>query len=93
MEDLVKLIVQQVNITEEQAKQTVNTVLRYVRDQLPAPMAAQVDTFLASGGATAMPGLADMMKNFGDLAKGVGETLGAPIGGTVSRGDAPNLSR
>ena len=93
MEDLVKLIVQQVNITEEQAKQTINTMLGYIRDQLPAPMAAQVDTFLANGGLASMPAIADVFKNFGDLAKGVADTLGAPIGGTVERNDAPSASR
>jgi hypothetical protein len=51
MEDLIKLIVQQVNITEEQARATVNTILEFVQKQLPAPMAAQLESFLASAGA------------------------------------------
>ena len=69
MQDLINLMVTTVGITEEQAKQSVNAVLGYVRDKLPAPIAAQVDTFLASGGAMILPGLSDLMKTFAELGQ------------------------
>jgi hypothetical protein len=91
MEDLIRLIVQQVNITEEQARQTVNTILGYVRDRLPEPMAEQVQSFLASGGASSIPGVADLMKGFGDIMQSMGGTM--PGGGSASTSDGTDLAR
>jgi hypothetical protein len=70
MEDLIRLIVQQANITEEQARTTINTILGYVRTQLPAPMAAQLESFLASGGMNSLPGLTDLLKGLGGMLPG-----------------------
>ena len=67
MQDLINLIVQTVGITEDQAKKTIDTVLGYTRRQLPAPIAAQVDTFIANGGAMMIPGLADLLKGFSEV--------------------------
>ena len=49
MEELVKLVAQKAGISESQAKQAVETVLGFLKDKLPAPLAAQVDVMIAGG--------------------------------------------
>ena len=46
MDELVKLVSQKVGISEEQAQQAVTVVLGFLKDNLPAPIAAQVDAAL-----------------------------------------------
>ena len=63
MDELVKLVSQKTGIPESTARQAVETVLDYLKDKLPAPIAAQVDNVVKGGGATA-------------LGKGLGGILG-----------------
>jgi hypothetical protein len=65
MDELVKLVSQKTGIPEDTARTAVQTVVGYLKQKLPAPIAAQIDTVLAGGG----PGL-------GDAAKGLGGMLG-----------------
>lgn len=52
MDELVKLVVQKTGITEDQARTAVTTVLNFLKQKLPAPIAGQVDAVLSgSGGA------------------------------------------
>ncbi len=58
MDELVKLIVQKTGISEVQARQAVSVVVGYLKDRLPAPIAAQVDGILNNPGvAGALGGL------------------------------------
>ncbi len=58
MDELVKLIVQKTGISEDQARQAVSVVVGYLKDRLPAPIAAQVDGILNNPGvAGALGGL------------------------------------
>ena len=66
MEQLVKMVSQQAGISEEQAETAVTTVLRFLKDRLPAPIAGQVEKVLVSGDDSAADDLSDQVgKLFG----------------------------
>ena len=67
MDELIKLVSQKAGLSEEQAKAAVETVMGYLKDKLPAPIAGQIDSVLGGGG---------MPKGLGDLTKGLGGILG-----------------
>jgi hypothetical protein len=60
MDELVNLVSQKVNIPPEQARVAVNTVLDFLKQKLPAPIAAQLDGVLTNPG------------QMGDIARGLG---------------------
>jgi uncharacterized protein (DUF2267 family) len=51
MDELVKQVAQKTGITEDQARQAVTVVVNYLKEKLPAPIAAQVDGVLSGQGA------------------------------------------
>jgi uncharacterized protein (DUF2267 family) len=58
MEELIKLVVQKANISEAQARTAVTTVVSFLKERLPAPIAGQVDNVLNNPGvAGAIGGL------------------------------------
>jgi hypothetical protein len=63
MEELIRLVSQKVGISEPQAKTAVETVVNFLKQKLPQPIASQIDTVLAGGKA-------------GDITKGLGGLLG-----------------
>ena len=67
MEELVKLVASKTGLPEENARVAVKTVLDYLKERLPAPLASQVDTVLNSGAAA---------KGLDELSKGLGNLLG-----------------
>lgn len=67
MDELVKLVVQKTGLPEEQARMAVETVLGFLKQKLPAPIAGQIDGVLGSAGG---------IPNLGDLTKGLGGLLG-----------------
>jgi uncharacterized protein (DUF2267 family) len=64
MDELVKLVAKKTGLSPEKAKVAVETVLKFIKEKLPAPIAAQIDGVLSGGGA------ADAIK------KGLGGLLG-----------------
>ena len=48
MDEVVKLVQEKAGLGEDQARQAVETVVGYLKQKLPAPIAAQVDSVLAS---------------------------------------------
>ncbi len=52
MDELIKLVSEKANISEEQAKTAVDTVIGFLKQKLPAPLAGQLDNVLASGAAS-----------------------------------------
>ncbi|MGC4093820.1 MAG: hypothetical protein QM756_39140 [Polyangiaceae bacterium] len=46
MEELIKLVTSKVGIPEAQAKSAVETVVGYLKDKLPGPLAQHVDSAL-----------------------------------------------
>ena len=49
MDELVKLVSQKTGLPEDKSRLAVQTVLDYLKKKLPAPVASQIDTVLASG--------------------------------------------
>lgn len=67
MEELIKQVVSKTGISEDQARTAVTTVLGFVKDKLPAPIAGQIDNALSGEGAGG---------SLGDLASKAGGLLG-----------------
>ena len=72
MEELVRQVAQKTGIAEEQARTAVTTVIGFLKDRLPAPIAGQLDSVVA-GGAGAVGGIADKA---GDVLGGLGGMFG-----------------
>lgn len=66
MDELVKLVSKKTGISEAIAKTAVETVLGFLKERLPAPIAAQVDGVI--GGAGGLGG--------GDVAGALGGLFG-----------------
>ena len=66
MEELVKLVAQKTGLSEEKAKVAVETVLDFLQDKLPGPVASQIKSLLEGEGAGRL----------GNVAKGLGGILG-----------------
>lgn len=49
MEELIQLVSAKTGIAPEQARTAVETVLGFLKERLPAPLAAQVDGLLSNG--------------------------------------------
>jgi hypothetical protein len=67
MDELVKLVAQKTGLSQEMAKLAVDTVIGFLKQRLPAPIAGQIDGILGA----AAPGT-----DLGGLAKGLGGMLG-----------------
>ncbi len=61
MDELVKLVSQKAGISPDQARTAVQTVLDFLKQKLPAPVAAQIDGVLSGKG----PDLGSVGKLFG----------------------------
>ena len=64
MDELVALVVKKTGISETQARKAVETVLDFVKDKLPDPIAGRLDDILEGGGA------ADLLSGLGGLFGG-----------------------
>ena len=65
MNELIKNIAGKTGISDDQAQQAVNAVLAFLKDKLPAPVSAQLDSLLDQGG-----------DSVADIAKSLGSKLG-----------------
>lgn len=72
MEELIKQVTAKTGISEDQARSAVTTVLDFVKNRLPAPIASQVDNVVGGGAGIA----GDVGGNLGDLASKVGGMFG-----------------
>ena len=50
MDELIKQVVAKTGISDEQARSAVNTVLDFVKERLPAPIAGQIDNVVSGEG-------------------------------------------
>jgi uncharacterized protein (DUF2267 family) len=55
MEQLIAEITQRTGISDQQAREAVNTVLTFLKGRLPAPIAAQIDGLLGGQAGTGLP--------------------------------------
>jgi hypothetical protein len=51
MDELVTLLVQKTGISQDDAQKVAQVVIDFLKTKLPAPIASQLDTFLAPGAA------------------------------------------
>ena len=65
MDELVALVVQKTGISESQAQMAVETVIGYLKDKLPEPLAGQIDGLLE--GESEAGSLDDITKGLGGL--------------------------
>jgi hypothetical protein len=72
MDELIKQVVERTGISEQQARGAVETVLGFLKNRLPEPIAGQLDG-LAGGAGGAVGGLADKA---GDVLGGLGGMFG-----------------
>ena len=63
MDELIKMVTQKTGISADQAKTAVDTVIKFLKDKLPKPIASQIDGVL---GGTAGPAQ-DVAKKLGGL--------------------------
>jgi hypothetical protein len=63
MEELIRILSSKVGLTEEQSRSAVEIVVTYLKQQLPAPIAGQLDSVLGRSGP------AD------DISRGLGDFL------------------
>lgn len=66
MEELIQLVSAKTGIAPEQARTAVETVLGFLKERLPAPLAAQVDGLL-SNGAISPDNLTNALQGLGGL--------------------------
>jgi uncharacterized protein (DUF2267 family) len=58
MDELVQMVAQKAGISQDQARQAVTVVINFLKERLPAPIAAQVDGVIQNPGvAGALGGL------------------------------------
>lgn len=69
MDELIKQVTTKAGISEEQARTAVSTVMGFLKDKLPAPIAGQIENAM-SGEGGGIGGVA------GGLASKVGGLLG-----------------
>jgi len=69
MDELIKQVTAKAGISEDQARSAVNTVLDFVKNRLPAPIAGQIENAMKGEGGGIGGGL-------GDIAGKVGGMLG-----------------
>ncbi len=68
MDQLISQITQRTGISDEQAREAVNTVIGYLKQQLPAPIASQVDGVLGGQGSQGVGGQAQQaLGNLGGM--------------------------
>jgi hypothetical protein len=68
MEELINQVASKTGISEAQARDAVTTVLGFLKDRLPEPLAGQLDNVVEGGGGVA--------GSLGDIASKVGGIFG-----------------
>ncbi len=49
MDELISMVVKKTGISQDQAKMAVQTVVQFIKEKLPAPIAGQIDGILSGG--------------------------------------------
>lgn len=61
MDELVELVAKKTGLSEEMAQTAVDTVIDYLKEKMPGPAAAQLDTLLEGGD------ISDLLGGLGNL--------------------------
>ncbi len=67
MDELIKQVSAKTGISEEQARTAVDTVLGFLKDKLPAPIAGQIDNVVGGGEGATGGGLSDVAAKAGGI--------------------------
>ena len=67
MDELIKQVAAKAGISEDQAQSAVNTVLGFVKERLPAPIAGQIDNVMTGEGGGVGGTLGDMASKVGGI--------------------------
>ena len=67
MEELIKQVTAKAGISEDQARTAVSTVLDFVKQRLPAPIAGQIENAISGEGGGIGGTLGDMASKAGGL--------------------------
>lgn len=65
MQELINQVTARTGISEEQARQAVETVVAFLKDKLPAPVAGQLDNVVSGGGESTGGGISDLAGSVG----------------------------
>lgn len=69
MDELIQQVTQRTGLPDEQARQTAEAVIGFLKDRLPAPLASQLDSVLHGGGGAA-GGLGSVVSGLGGMFGG-----------------------
>jgi uncharacterized protein (DUF2267 family) len=75
MDELVKQVSQKTGLSEEKAREAVNTVVGFLKERLPGPIAGQVDNVLNQAGGTIANVGGTVLDKAGDALGGLGGML------------------
>lgn len=67
MDELIKQVSARAGISEDQARSAVTTVMGFVKDRLPAPIASQIENAIGGQAGGAGGSLGDMASKVGGL--------------------------
>lgn len=76
MDELIKQVSARAGISEAQAQTAVESVVGFLKERLPAPIAGQVDNVLNSQAGAIGSGIDAVSDKAGDLLGGLGGMLG-----------------
>jgi hypothetical protein len=62
VDELVNLVTQKAGISQDQAQKAVTTVVGFLKQKLPAPLAGELDKFMGGGAASGSAGMGGMAK-------------------------------
>jgi hypothetical protein len=74
MNELINLVTQKTGIPPDKARTAVQTVIGYLKDKLPAPIAAQLDGLVGGTAGSAAP--APASGEMGEIMNDVGAIFG-----------------
>jgi hypothetical protein len=70
MNEIIQRLMDKTGLPEDKASAAIDTVLGFLKEKLPGPIAGQVDSLLAGGAASGLTG------KLGAVAQGLGGMLG-----------------
>ena len=73
MDELIRQVAERTGIGEDKARTAVETVVGFLKERLPAPVAGHLDGVLGGGGASGGGGIADQA---GGVLGGLGGMFG-----------------
>ncbi|HKS27304.1 MAG TPA: hypothetical protein VJS44_05765 [Pyrinomonadaceae bacterium] len=76
MDELIKQVSERSGISEAQARSAVETVVGFLKERLPSPIAGQVDTVLNSSAGHVGTGIDAVKDRAGDVLGGLGGMFG-----------------